>query len=158
MNCIAGFFFPSLSTFLECPCRTDWYAWYVAAKALVRSLRSVWFYRNTLSPPQITSRLAILFFLFSPMRSLVPGYHGNHVNPHASDTTIIITIGNSGSIQEHKYCTEWETFWFALPAWNLFTVRAGHAYGKIRLLAKSRKRFNFKVYSGFTTWFWCMVL
>ena len=49
------------------------------------------------------------------MRSLVPGYHGNHVNPHASDTTIIITIGNSGSIQEHKYCTEWETFWFALP-------------------------------------------
>ena len=41
MNCIAGFFFPSLSTFLECPCRTDLYAWYVAAKALVRSLRSV---------------------------------------------------------------------------------------------------------------------
>ena len=46
------------------------------------------------------------------MRSLVPGYLGNHVNAHASDTTIIIiTVGsNSGSIQEHKYCTEWETF------------------------------------------------
>ena len=34
-------------------------------------------------------------------------------------------------------------------AWS--QLSAGQAYGKIRVLAKSRKRFNFKVYSGFTS-------
>ena len=41
-------------------------------------------------------------------------------------------------------------------AWS--QLSAGQAYSKIRVLAKSRKWFNFEVYSGFTTWFWCMVL
>ena len=56
------------------------------------------------------------------MRSLVPGYHGNHVNAYASDATVIITFGNLASILEHKCCTEWDIFLFALLAWNLFTV------------------------------------
>ena len=40
MNCIA-IFFPNLFIFLGWPCCTDYYAWYLAAKALVLSLRSV---------------------------------------------------------------------------------------------------------------------
>ena len=56
-------------------------------------------------------------------------------------------------IQVHKYCTKWETFRFALPAWNLFTrenesralsqLSAGQVFGKIRVLAKSRNRCKF---------------
>ena len=53
-------------------------------------------------------------------------------------------------IQVHKYCTiECETFQFALPAGDLFTQEnesaaasqfsAGWGFGKIRVLAKSRK-------------------
>ena len=91
MNCIA-IFFPNLFIFLGCPCCTDYYAWYLAAKALVLSLRSVW-------------------------------CHGNHVNARASNAILIITFDNSGSIQVQKNCTKWETFWFALLAWNLSLLR-----------------------------------
>ena len=44
-------------------------------------------------------------------------------NAQASvDATIIITFDSQAHvIQVHKYCTKWETFRFALPAWNLFT-------------------------------------
>ena len=41
-----SWFFPNLSTFLGCSCCTDQYSWYVAAKALVLSLRSVWCHSN----------------------------------------------------------------------------------------------------------------
>ena len=44
------------------------------------------------------------------------------MNAHTSDATIIITFDlQAHEIQVHKYCTKWETFRFALPAWNLFT-------------------------------------
>ena len=51
-------------------------------------------------------------------------------------------------IQVLKYCTQWETFQFALPACNLFTQEnesrawsqliAWQVFGKIRVLEKSR--------------------
>ena len=118
-NCIVRFF-PNLSTFLRCPCCTDYNARYVAAKALVLSLRFVW-------------------------------CHGNHVNAYASGATVTITFDSQAHvIQIHEYCTKWETFWFALPAWNLFTqenesrawsqLSAGQVFGKLRVLAKSRNR------------------
>ena len=59
-----------------------------------------------------------------------------------------ITIDSQAQvIQVLKYCTQWETFQFALPAWNLFTQEnesrawsqliAGQVFGKIRVLEKS---------------------
>ena len=50
--------------------------------------------------------------------------HGNHVNAHASDVTITVTVDwQAHVIQVHECCTKWETFRFALPAWNLFTQK-----------------------------------
>ena len=77
--------------------------------------------------------------------------HDNHVNAHASDATIIITFDSQAHvIQVHKHCTKWETFRFAVPAWNLFTqnnkskawshLNGGQFFGKIRVLTKSRNR------------------
>ena len=77
--------------------------------------------------------------------------HDNHENAHASDATIIITFDSQAHvIQVHEYCTKWETFRFALPAWNLFTqddkskawshLSGGPVFGKIRVLTKSRNR------------------
>ena len=44
------------------------------------------------------------------------------MNAHTSDATIIITFDlQAHVIQVDKYCTKWETFRFAFPAWNLFT-------------------------------------
>ena len=127
-NCIArdSEIFPILFTILRCPCCTDWYEWYVASKALVLSLRSVW-------------------------------CHGNHVNVHASDATIIVTVDSQAHvIQVHKCCTKWETFRFALPAWNLFTQKnesralsqlsAGQVFGRIRVLTNSRNRCNLSLF------------
>ena len=39
-------FFPKPSTFLGCLCCTDLYAWYMSARALVLSSRSVWCHSN----------------------------------------------------------------------------------------------------------------
>ena len=57
---------------------------------------------------------------------------------------------HSHVIQVHKCCTKWETFRFAVPAWNLFTqdnktkawshLSGGHFFGKVRVLTKSRNR------------------
>ena len=60
--------------------------------------------------------------------------HGNHVNAHASDATIIFTFDSH---------TNWETFRFALPAWELFTQENESRPWSIRLLAKSRNRRKF---------------
>ena len=95
----------------------------MAVKAQVLSLRSVW-------------------------------CHGNHMNAHTSDATIIITFDlQAHEIQVHKYCTKWETFRFALPAWklprkikvepDLWQLSAGQVFSKIRVLAKSRNRWKF---------------
>ena len=46
----------------------------------------------------------------------------SHECTDTSDATTIITFDlQAHIIQVHKYCTKWETFRFALPAWNLFT-------------------------------------
>ena len=128
-NCIARFFL-ILFTFLGCPCCTNWYAWYVASKALVLRLRSVWYHGN----------------------------HMNALTSDA--TIIVKVDSQAHVIQVHKCCTKCETFRFALPAWNLFTKKnesrawsqlsAGQVFGKIRVLANIRNRCNLSFFS-FTT-------
>ena len=91
--------------------------------------------------------------------------HGCHVNAHASHATIIIAFDSRAQvIQVHKYCTKWETFRFALRAWNLFTrenesrawsqLGAGQVFGKIRFPEKSRNLCQLSLFRfHYSVWF-----
>ena len=59
-------FFPKPSTFLGCLCCTDKYAWYMAARALVLSSRSVWCHSNHVKAP---ARDATIIVRFASTRS-----------------------------------------------------------------------------------------
>ena len=87
------------------------------------------------------------------------------MNAHASDTTIIITFDSQAHvIQEHKYWTKWETFHFALLAWNLVTqeikstawsqLSVGQVFGKLRIPQGWNNGFALTqvCYIDFTTW------
>ena len=101
---------------------------------------------------------------------LVSGREGPGVEFKAC---LLITFASQAHvIPVHKYCTKWETFQFALPAWNLFTqenesrawfklTSAGQVFDKIRMLAKSRNRcklssfrFNFSAKCAWSLYFY----
>ena len=73
-------------------------------------------------------------------------------------------LEHSHVIQVHKCCTKWETFRFAVPAWNLFTqdnktkawshLSGGHVFGKVRVLTKSRNRCKLSLFRfHYSAWF-----
>ena len=73
-------------------------------------------------------------------------------------------LEHSHVIQVHKCCTKWETFRFAVPAWNLFTqdnktkawshLSGGHVFGKVRVLTRSRNRCKLSLFRfHYSAWF-----
>ena len=92
--------------------------------------------------------------------------HGNHVNAHARDASIIIIFNSQAHIFRYTSTinTKWETFRFVLPTWNLFTqenehrpwsqLSAGQVFSKVQVLAKSRNWITVSLFKfHYSAWF-----
>ena len=117
-------------------CENALYAWYVAAKAVALSLRSVWCHINHVNA-HASDATIINYIRFASTRS-----SGTHCTAPAKG----------------------ETVQFALPAWNPFIqesesrdcsqLSAECVFGKIGVLAKSRNRCRLSIFGfHYSAWF-----